>query len=81
MFDRATTVGSQGSTESMVRNNKNSIVVNEAIQVESREMGSRDANLDIEEGFGEEEWGQVRGSGVPLSPLGRGRGIVMGDER
>ena len=50
-----------GSTEAI--NNKSPIDGGDLIQVESREIGSRDGNAK------EEEWGHVKGSGVPMTNM------------
>ena len=54
-----------GSTEAI--NNKGSINGEYVVQVESRDLGSR--NQEIEEG----EWGHANGSGVPMTNIGSHR--------
>ena len=54
-----------GSTEAI--NNKGSIHGEGVVQVESRELGSR--NEESEEG----EWGHANGSGVPMTNIGSHR--------
>ena len=63
-FDRASRAMT-GSTEAI--NNKGSVNGEVAVQVESRELGSR--NEETEEG----EWGHVNGSGVPMTNIGSHR--------
>ena len=56
-----------GSTEAI--NNKSAFDGGILIQVESRDLGSRDQDI------GEEEWGHAKGSGVPMTNMwGNGRG-------
>ena len=56
-----------GSTEAI--NNKSAFDGGHLIEVESRELGSRDNDI------GEEEWGHAKGSGVPMTNMwGDGRG-------
>lgn len=57
-----------GSTEAI--NNKDSIDGEVAVQVESREVGSRDEEIE------EREWGHVDASGVPLANMGHDRATM-----
>ncbi len=61
-FDQRASRAMTGSTEAI--NNKNSIDGDGVIQVESREVGSRDGEF-------EEEWGHTPGTGVPMTDIGR----------
>lgn len=60
-----------GSTEAII--NKKSADGGDVTQVESREVGNQDE--DIEEG----EWGHTHGSGVPLTDLGSDRDTQEGE--
>ena len=60
-FDQRASQAMTGSTEAI--NNKSAFDGGGLIQVESRELGSRDND------GGEEEWGHARGSGVPMTNM------------
>jgi len=61
--EERTTVSSGASTRSI--NNKRSIMVDDVIHVESRELESRKGSSD------EGEWGHAKGTGVPLHEIDR----------
>jgi len=61
VYDRRTTVSSGASTKSI--HNKRSIMVNDDILVESRELESRGGSSE------EGDWGHAKGSGVPLHDI------------
>lgn len=66
-FEQRASQATNGSTEAI--NNKSTFEDSILIQVESRELGSRDNDV------GEEEWGHAKGSGVPMTNMwGDGRG-------
>ena len=61
-LDRGTSRAMTGSTEAI--NNKDSIDGGGVIQVESRELFTRDEDVE------EVEWGYPKGSGVPMTDIG-----------
>ena len=60
-FDQRASRATTGSTEAI--NDKSSVDGGGLIQVESREIGSRDGEAE------EPEWGHVRGSGMPMTDM------------
>lgn len=66
-FEQRASQEMTGSTEAI--NNKSAFDGGILVQVESRELGSRDQDVE------EEEWGHAKGSGVPMTNMwGNGRG-------